>query len=56
MKIQKTKIENLKVIKLNKIKDLRGIFLEIFVKKNFYQLQKKKLYKAIYLLIKKNLH
>ena len=33
MKIQKTNIENLKIIKINKIKDLRGIFFRNFCEK-----------------------
>ena len=42
MKIQKTKIENLKVIKLNKIKDLRGIFFRNFCEKKLLSITKKK--------------
>ena len=43
MKIQKTKIENFKVIKLNKIKDLRGIFFRNFCEKKLLSITKKKI-------------
>ena len=36
MKIVSTKFLGLKTIKLNKIYDLRGVFIKIFEKKNFF--------------------
>lgn len=43
MRIQKTNIEDLKVIKLNKIKDSRGIFFRNFCEKELQSITKRKI-------------
>tara|TARA_B100000787_G_C16190535_1_gene297219 strand:+ start:877 stop:1410 length:534 start_codon:yes stop_codon:yes gene_type:complete len=43
MKIYKTNIENLKIIKINKIKDIRGIFFRNFCEKELKSITKRKI-------------
>ena len=43
MKFSKTKIKDLKIIKLNKIFDSRGFFFRNYCAKQFFKLTKKKI-------------